>query len=699
MNEAKDKSDNVLKKRVVLKYIINKQNKISKDFMDVKVTTDIKKEAFFISYKDIKNSFYQFIKSKKNIFMSLNEIEDQDEINFDNIQDFDPSYIDYEFIKYLDEDGWISLNKNEFISFDDEENINNIEIMIKAIILKKKYLGIRNKYKRIEEIKSDILNQINWNFKLVVLTANPLIDNEDLGEGKHNIKYLRTINDFNKITSKIQNLFEEEDELNLLNLLPLTEKTFIEMIKNDELRPDILHLICKSVYIVNDNITKGENSLDYVNLIFEQEDNYNMQLMNKKDFKKIFEDEDIKNKAKEITLIISTQLAEDVYNIFKDFGFNNIIVQHTTLADIKMISNFNYNFYHNLLQKEDYILQNIEDSLKSENNENKNKSTFCCCFHNHKKDCTFLKNLKNELYNDTEDNIKINNINELYQIIPHFCHLYTCPFVKVCDENDFSMHITNCSRRIKGEFIKNYIKKCNIGNKVKICCCDYKEHNIKNIIKFHGTNKFKFRKDKIINDKKYFPNYAKMELLVGKNRIVYDVVQFLVSGDNYLNIYCEDYNYEDLKKLGNIIIEYYKEREYIRIKRSNIEKKENGKKNTELNSLLNKNNDQKIFKEIDLINNDKEIFSYENKNNYNIIYFIYVKENNFIDRIKNNNYKKVVFSNIKLFDDNFKNIKLPNKYIVKKKDDYYKLNKDFIPNEYIEFQHYYDAKFVLKKKK
>ena len=118
MNEAKDKSDNVLKKRVVLKYIINKQNKISKDFMDVKVTTDIKKDAFFILYKDIKNSFYQFINSKKNIFMSLNEIEDQDEINFDNIQDFDPSYIDYEFIKYLDEDGWISLNKNEFISFE-----------------------------------------------------------------------------------------------------------------------------------------------------------------------------------------------------------------------------------------------------------------------------------------------------------------------------------------------------------------------------------------------------------------------------------------------------------------------------------------------------------------------------------------------------------------------------------------------------
>ena len=65
MNEAKDKSDNVLKKRVVLKYIINKQNKISKDFMDVKVTTDIKKDAFFILYKDIKNSFYQFINSKK----------------------------------------------------------------------------------------------------------------------------------------------------------------------------------------------------------------------------------------------------------------------------------------------------------------------------------------------------------------------------------------------------------------------------------------------------------------------------------------------------------------------------------------------------------------------------------------------------------------------------------------------------------
>ena len=71
MDEAKDKFDNVLIKRIVLKYIINKQNKISKDFIDVKVTTDIKKEAFFISYKDIKNSFYQFIKSKKKYFYEL----------------------------------------------------------------------------------------------------------------------------------------------------------------------------------------------------------------------------------------------------------------------------------------------------------------------------------------------------------------------------------------------------------------------------------------------------------------------------------------------------------------------------------------------------------------------------------------------------------------------------------------------------
>ena len=40
-----------------------------------------------------------------------------------------------------------------------------------------------------------------------------------------------------------------------------------------------------------------------------------MKLMNKNDFQEIFKDDNIKDKIKDITLIISTQLAEDVYDI------------------------------------------------------------------------------------------------------------------------------------------------------------------------------------------------------------------------------------------------------------------------------------------------------------------------------------------------------------------------------------------------
>ena len=74
----------------------------------------------------------------------------------------------------------------------------------------------------------------------MVLTSNPLMNDK---------KELRIINEFNMITNKIYNLFEEEDYLKYTEFLPLTFNTFKNAITNEQKRPVILHLICKSTYI------------------------------------------------------------------------------------------------------------------------------------------------------------------------------------------------------------------------------------------------------------------------------------------------------------------------------------------------------------------------------------------------------------------------------------------------------------------
>ena len=57
------------------------------------------------------------------------------------------------------------------------------------------------------------------------------------------------------------------------------------------------------------------------------------------------------------------------------------------------------------------------------------------------------------------------------------------------------------------------------------------------------------------------PNYEKMKLLVGKNRIIFEMMNFLINKGieyNKLNIYNDEMI--NLKQLAEIIIEYYKER-------------------------------------------------------------------------------------------------------------------------------------------
>ena len=561
-----ERSDNNIDKSpfksVDLIYYINQQYQSKTIKMKLFINN---KNNYIITYKDITNSFYYFLKENEDI----EEGEIKDENPDDIFLDINENNLFYIFIKYFDGKGWISLQENEIIYINEDITFDKLKIMIKVLILTNENLELKKNYENIEKRIQDIYDEINENKKesddidsntnlnLVVLTANPLMGKEIKEEIiQANLKELRTMNDFNIIPAKIYELLEEENKLKYTEFWPLTEETFKNVIFNDNIRPKILHLICKSVYQKTDSTKDNCDSSNYVNLVFEEKYDYIMKLMNKNDFQEIFKDNNIKDKIKDITLIISTQLAEDVYDIFKSFGFKNILVQHATLANLSFLANFNYDFYQDIiLNLENNIFEIYQDALKTYIDKIK-CPTFCCCFHKHKNNCNLLNNLKNELFNDNE--IK-SEIEKLSETIPHFFHLWPkCQFDSMCNEQNFCFHKGVCSQRFK---LSKFKKQGKIYN--NCCCLNKTPHNInhvfwKDFTEREKNNRIKFKKTEVRKEKKYIPDYKIMNVLVGYNQIVYDILKYFDSKEIYFNIYGNDIN--NLEELGNIIIEYYKER-------------------------------------------------------------------------------------------------------------------------------------------
>ena len=407
--------------------------------------------------------------------------------------------------------------------------------------------------------------------------------------------------------------------------------------------------------------------------------------------------EEIKENVKKITLVISTQLAEDVYNIFKDFGFKNTLIQHTTLADVNFIAEFNKIFYLDLIRHLSKPINTIFESALINSNEQIDFKTFCCCFHSHKVNCRckILENLKNEIYN--YEYIKDSNLDYMKKNTPHFYHLF--PLCKTYIRNfninekilnySFSLHSETCTKNKMNyldcfilkkkstiSFDDNYIKCFESKNKkgqlikykaYNFCCCDEKSenHNINMIFQKDFTKEIKnhlihFRKAGTLREKLNFPSYEKFKLLVGKNNYIFQALKFFFSGYNYCNIYGD--NIDNLKKFGSILKEYYLERYYfyeLNNKDEN-EKNENELKKTISAPILNKNynneQDNKIDDELNLnrqlslpfssytseqIKEIHEIY-YENfikdqqkfNFNLNIIYFIYISSEETIDENK-----------------------------------------------------------------
>ena len=655
-------------KIIPVRYLLNDDSQMQK--------TEIQLNKNILLYDEIK--FYFFDSLKKELLKIDKDNEDGDtitindsELNFENIS--------FDYIRYSIDNKWLLLEKNEFIDLDDEDN-TEIKLMIKIKIISQEKLNLNNLHnirtKEINELNEKINNLLNnklnlqnnkicsnTNLDLVVLIANPLMNGD---------KELRTMNDFNKILCSIQRALQKSLNSISVEFWPLTESRLIEILEH---KPTILHLICKSTYVVPDNIPEGNHSNNYVNLIFEKED-YNVHFISRNELIekiKLISDE-IKKNIKDITLIISTQFAEDVYKMFKDIGeelskekslgFRNILVQPTTLTDIDYISEFNLNFYTNIIfSGGEKINELYTIALYSCQYDN----IFCCCFHSHKnyegKVCPIMKNVINELYFEKNEGSKRKT-----EIIPHFCHLkrkektiyydYKVNFCKMRKQL-----FKNFEEEIQG-FYKN---KTNIDKHYNLCCCNEPNHNIDSIFfkdfnENENNNMIIFGGKTKLERNKYIPDFSKFDLLVGRNKIIYDVIDHIKnikskkSNDN-INIFYENKKEDessssDLKELVDIIIEYMKERDIeeeidgdnltrINLSRENIElnpKEIEFRKIKSSPNLCNKN-----YKIIDLTNQESnksnKIRELDDKN----IYFIILDDNFSEELIKKYNEYKVVF--------------------------------------------------------
>ena len=692
----------------IKKYIINiiyifDEDKKYEDKMEMKFRENEENiNLNIISYEEIKKNFEYFLYEKQKKYVNNNEENDNDKDFFD----INSNNIIYEYIRYFDGEAWILLEENNFIIINEELNLNILKIMIKVKILNGEENTIHKRFENIEKdinkIKTD-LSDINKGyfdyhnflyFNSLILTANPLFD--------ENGKEFRTLNDFNIIPSSLYNLFKEYDYLKYTKFDILTKNSFKEALSNQELDSFILHLICKSTYDIQNNANlENKKSSDVLKLIFEQED-YKAEFIDKiKLNDEIFSDKIIKENIKKITLIISTQFSQDVYNIFEEFGFKNIIIQNTTPTDVDFIANVNLKFYENLIINK---IKNINDIYNDALNTNINKdvTTFCCCFHEHKINCNFIKNIKNELYNDKE--VK-STLDELTKTLPHFCHLKpkcVSRYPKCYFPNDFCYHLEKCRDdfTIKNYMVYSFVEKIKIKKSLypiySACCCydininkeDNIKHNKNTIFNtYYFTSENINDKNSIVKiniQKSYIPQYEKMIFLVGKNKNIFDVIKALNSNDSkdqYLNIYGD--TIDNLKIFINVLIEYYQERNY------------------------QKENKHIILDEFNIQN-------FKEKLKYNVTYFIYIQDPKFIQDIKDLNikYKIILFSEEQM-NNGFVNIKInpePLQPVIEKKkkeEFYYKIDikeekekkeeKKYFPNCYIKYQHKVSVREIWQK--
>ena len=287
-------------------------------------------------------------------------------------------------IRYFDQEykGWIKLS-DKTINLKDlkiklliEMNENNEEYKELKKKINQKIKSQEEKLKLETTINSTITRtptKINNNLDICLLFSNPLIEIDK--EGK--TKSLKTIYDFIDNVTNISDLIETlyiNFEINIgtiQNLKRVLDK-----------KTKILHIICKSSYDLNGNIC-----LEFENNCCELERiDYNK-------LKEIFSDYDEFKKSN--LIIINTEFAEEILDLFKSLDFENIIVEHTTVSTINLTKKFNNYLYDNLIFYKRQNFKRVKEAFDNAKSVSKNfpydDFQICCCFHKHKDNCEWKK--------------------------------------------------------------------------------------------------------------------------------------------------------------------------------------------------------------------------------------------------------------------------------------------------------------------
>ena len=151
--------------------------------------------------------------------------------------------------------------------------MNQKKIINKYVEMKKKLDKITKNINLDKNEPNDKENEYVYSdIDISVLISNPLMDIKD-----NQLKELKSMNDFHNITSAVYDVIRRSTKLVTAEFHILTQNNLIEAIS---LKPKIIHLICKSVYILPDpdkieekDKDKSLNSSNFVNLIFE-DNNY-----------------------------------------------------------------------------------------------------------------------------------------------------------------------------------------------------------------------------------------------------------------------------------------------------------------------------------------------------------------------------------------------------------------------------------------
>ena len=747
------------------------------------------KECFFKFEKDQEKTFEDDMISCQNIkeIFYNNLIKNEKFLEENNLLIFEKEDIIFEYIRYFNNDvhGWILINEEEYIKLNNEEIT---KILINFRIQTKIEKNILNQYKNLKNLVVDFdynkytndnkyndEKYINSEIDIVVLTANPLVEKMDSG----NIKELKSMNDFNNVTNSIVNVVRKSSKLIIAEFLPLTKYNLKRAILK---KPKILHLICKSTYIVPDKIEENDESYKFANLIFEKDNYYEMELINEKYLDSFFEykekneqnfqeqqtnnvineegkeeinikksqikeeENNITEIIKNIVLIISTQLSNDVYKIFRKYDFKNFYIQHTTVADSSFIADLNEQFYKNIIYQTNTdinspnINQFFEDAVNIYFN---NTEQFCCCFHEHKSDCPFLKNMNNELYIRNEKDNKNNeknkdikncgknggkknnkkgnkiNITERKDYSTHFNHLrYKCNCNNCKIETDFCLH--------KEESCDNNPCSENLN-----CCCLYgineSKHNINSIflnnilLENNNNNKTNYNKCIKINENKnnkiiiscglddfgqiknndLLPDYEKMKFIVGKNKLIYEIYNKIKNNRKLINIYNNKYyNNSELEELADIIIQYLKERINLKLKDNIFNNSENDlkMKKDNTNEITFSNSEKNISFNIESMKSDN-IGKINNQEYYDFekIYFKNKKDFKIIEKKENKIYF-IIFHDINLENDfiNYykENSKIKSKIVIFSNNN--NIDRNIIFDEKIEFNTINKGDYYIK---